>query len=130
MTDRPLTTGEGNTAENAYETVRTYLFSVPLAAMYDDGSKKGEAFTALNTLLAECGRLREQLDAARQALDPAAVAESFHAHYERLAPDYGYRTREESAVPWASVPLLNKRLMVATVTEALAAARAALGVEG
>ena len=29
-----------------------------------------------------------------------AVAAAFHEAYERLAPEYGYKTREESAVHW------------------------------
>lgn len=42
------------------------------------------------------------------------VARAFHAHYERLAPDHGYRTREASAKPWDEVPKNNRALMVAT----------------
>lgn len=49
------------------------------------------------------------------------VARMFHETYERLAPDYGYRTREASAKPWDKVPEQNRALMVATVTEVLAA---------
>lgn len=44
-----------------------------------------------------------------------AVARLFHETYERLAPDYGYRTREASAVPWEEVPATNRALMIATV---------------
>lgn len=47
--------------------------------------------------------------------DVAEVARLFHEHYDRLAPDYGYKTREESAVPWSEVPEANKQLMKATV---------------
>lgn len=46
-----------------------------------------------------------------------AIAAAFHEAYERLAPDYDYDTREESAVPWEGVPEANKRLMVATVRD-------------
>jgi hypothetical protein len=49
------------------------------------------------------------------------VARMFHEAYERLAPEYGYRTREASAKPWDEVPEQNRALMVATVTEVLAA---------
>ena len=42
------------------------------------------------------------------------IAREFHTEYERLAPDFGYRTREESARPWDEVPSGNKGLMVAT----------------
>lgn len=44
-----------------------------------------------------------------------AVARAFHEAYERLAPQFGYRTREASAVPWEDVPQANRDLMVATV---------------
>ncbi len=47
------------------------------------------------------------------------LAKLFHETYERLAPDFGYRTREASAKPWPEVPEQNRRLMVATCTEIL-----------
>jgi len=47
------------------------------------------------------------------------IAREFHEAYERLAPDFGHRTREESAVPWEEVPSGNRGLMVATVTTLL-----------
>ncbi len=43
------------------------------------------------------------------------IAQAFHEAYERLAPDFGYKTREASAKPWADVPEQNKQLMVAVV---------------
>jgi len=52
------------------------------------------------------------------------LAQLFHETYERLAPAFGYRTREESAVPWDEVPDGNRSLMIAVareVNEALAA---------
>jgi hypothetical protein len=39
------------------------------------------------------------------------IACQFHNEYERLAPNYGYKTREASAVNWADVPAANKGLM-------------------
>ena len=51
---------------------------------------------------------------------PEAVARLFHETYERLAPEFGYRTREASAKPWDEVPEQNRALMVATVREVLA----------
>ena len=45
------------------------------------------------------------------------IARMFHEAYERLAPEFGYRTREESAVPWDKVPAKNRDLMTATVGE-------------
>ena len=47
------------------------------------------------------------------------LAERFHETYERLASGFGYKTRGESAVPWADVPAGNKALMIATCTELL-----------
>ena len=44
-----------------------------------------------------------------------AIAKLFHQTYERLAPDFGYETRRESAVPWEAVPDNNRKLMTATV---------------
>jgi len=43
------------------------------------------------------------------------VARNFHEYYERLAPEYGYKTRKASAVPWEDVPPENKALMIAVV---------------
>lgn len=43
------------------------------------------------------------------------IARHFHEVYEELAPEEGYKTREQSAVPWEVVPAANKRLMVRTV---------------
>lgn len=43
------------------------------------------------------------------------IAQAFHETYERLAPGFGYRTREASAKPWHDVPEANRRLMIATV---------------
>ena len=47
------------------------------------------------------------------------LARLFHETYERLAPDFGYKTREASAVPWEKVPDSNKRLMIAVAAEVL-----------
>lgn len=53
--------------------------------------------------------------------DPAAekVARAFHEAYERLAPHFGYQTREASSKPWEQVPEQNKRLMMAVAAELL-----------
>jgi hypothetical protein len=58
------------------------------------------------------------------------VARLFHEHYERLAPEYGYTTREASAVPWAEVPEANRDLMAATVMSVLTDNRAPLAIIG
>jgi hypothetical protein len=52
-------------------------------------------------------------------MTPEKLAQLFHETYERLAPDYGYRTREATAKPWADVPLNNKNLMIAVCKEIL-----------
>ena len=52
-------------------------------------------------------------------MKPEEMAQRFHEAYERLAPSFGYETRRESAVPWAEVPESNRRLMAATVAEAV-----------
>ncbi len=49
-----------------------------------------------------------------------SLARLFHETYERLAPSFGYRTREASAVPWEDVPADNKALMIAVAGEVLA----------
>jgi hypothetical protein len=51
--------------------------------------------------------------------NPEPIARRFHENYERLAPDFGYETRETSAVPWEMVPAQNKALMIATVAALL-----------
>lgn len=51
--------------------------------------------------------------------DEEALAMRFHEAYERLAPSFGYSTREASAKPWADVPADNKALMIAVCAELL-----------
>jgi len=45
------------------------------------------------------------------------IARKFHEAYERLAPQFGYKTREESAKPWNEVPENNRNLMIAVCEE-------------
>lgn len=40
-----------------------------------------------------------------------ALARFFHENYEEVAPQIGYETRPESAVPWGDVPTKNKWVM-------------------
>lgn len=54
-------------------------------------------------------------------MTPEDLAKLFHDTYERLAPNYGYETREESAVPWEDVPVRNKELMINVAEVVLAA---------
>lgn len=53
-------------------------------------------------------------------MTPDKVAREFHETYERLAPKFGYETRRESAVPWEDVPIENKALMIAVVSNLMA----------
>lgn len=69
-----------------------------------------------------------QLDCRKPPMTDRSVetiARLFHDTYERLAPDFGYRTREASAKPWEEVPEQNRALMCATVTEVMDVLRAA-----
>lgn len=50
-----------------------------------------------------------------RSINACEIAKAFHDTYERLAPTFTYKTRPESAVPWADVPQVNKQLMIATV---------------
>lgn len=50
---------------------------------------------------------------------PERIARAFHEAYERLAPDFSYATRVESAKPWVEVPEANRTLMIAVVDELL-----------
>ena len=52
---------------------------------------------------------------AENSMTAEQIAQAFHETYERLAPDFGYKTREASARPWAEVPGENKALMIAVV---------------
>lgn len=52
--------------------------------------------------------------------EPEQLAQFFHETYERLAPSFGYQTREESAVSWSHVPENNKQLMIAVAAQVLA----------
>lgn len=47
-------------------------------------------------------------------MTPEGLARLFHAHYEELAPMFGYSTRDESKGAWGNVPDANRRLMIAT----------------
>jgi len=53
-------------------------------------------------------------------MTPEKLAQMFHEAYERLAPEYAYKTRDASAVPWDEVPEGNRNLMIATAGAVLA----------
>ena len=42
------------------------------------------------------------------------LAERFYEVYERLASQFDYETREETAVPWAQVPEQNRLFMLSS----------------
>jgi hypothetical protein len=65
-----------------------------------------------------CGLSRDEERAQRSQLADE-VARAFHETYERLAPEFGYVTRDASAVPWTDVPDVNKKLMVAVAYDLL-----------
>lgn len=69
--------------------------------------------TRLREMTNQIAELAVVADRVR-ALDPETLARQFHEAYERLAPEFGYRTREASAKPWIEVPEDNRRLMIAT----------------
>jgi len=47
------------------------------------------------------------------------LAKLFHEMYERLAPQFGYKTRDDSAAGWEKVPEINRTVMLATCEEVL-----------
>lgn len=95
------------------------------------------ATSTIQSLLRDLDEARREVEGLKQAVaeyrgdgytgqeektDPEHVARLFHENYERLASEFGYKTREASAVPWDDVPGGNQDLMVETakcVLEAL-----------
>ena len=63
---------------------------------------------------------KEQLDAIRARAEKTSeqTAQSFHNLYEKAAPAFGYKTREETSKPWIDVPE-NNRMLMTTVCGAL-----------
>jgi hypothetical protein len=81
-----------------------------------------EAFEQAQRRIGELERLLRRIGELELLLpkdDAEELARLFHETYERLAPDFGYKTREASAVPWENVPDQNKALMVAVCAEIL-----------
>ena len=62
----------------------------------------------------ELPKLLDTLEAVEKALTSERLPRAFHEAYEALAPQFGYETREASAVAWEDVPVPNKNLMEAT----------------
>lgn len=61
----------------------------------------------------------EELPPANKIDGCEEMAQFFHETYERLAPDFDYKTRDSSAVEWENVPENNKKLMIAVCSEVL-----------
>lgn len=97
------------------EAERDHL-AVELAQVTQCRDEYGNEIDVVNTRWERAEVERDKLAAKLDAV----TAQRFHEAYERLAPEFGYRTREASAVPWADVPEQNKRLMEATVAAILA----------
>ena len=60
-------------------------------------------------------RVVRVLDLIMSSKDVDPTARAFHEAYEKLAPEWGYKTRPESAVPWEQVPAANKGLMCSVI---------------
>lgn len=75
-----------------------------------DGFSRRCAVAAIDGFLSSAGQEAPQLTDEQ-------IARHFHEAYERLAPAFGYETREASRKAWADVPENNKALMIAVVAE-------------
>jgi hypothetical protein len=69
-------------------------------------------------ILRQCA---EAVEAARPEVGKSAedLARAFHETYERLAPQFGYQTRPDSAKRWDEVPENNRNLMIAVAAAIL-----------
>ncbi len=72
-----------------------------------------------HTLLRVCSACDGTGEAAAQPDTAEEAAKDFHETYERLAPQFGYETRKESAKPWAEIPENNRKLMIAVAGEVI-----------
>ncbi len=52
-------------------------------------------------------------------MDAEFMAKMFHDKYEKLAPSFGYKTRDATAKSWFDIPENNKKLMIAVAQEIL-----------
>lgn len=104
-------------ARVAYETLHGHEMLTPLDAEWDrTGAGPKEAMLiAVRAAVAAADEARGLTGREWRAEDAEPITRAFHNHYERLAPQFGYKTREASAVAWEDVPAENKGLMRATV---------------
>jgi hypothetical protein len=103
-------------AEDGYDRPACYQ-------VFRDEYRRGLDFSAWYIREDEVRPLHELLGSLLAAASPTqpgqaeleaqgeALARRFHELYEELAPQHGYETRKESAVPWDDVPAQNKALM-------------------
>ena len=83
---------------------------------YVCGGRHGVIFNFCHEHKNEYERLK-QAQAQPRWISPQELAQKFHETYERLAPNFGYETRRESAKLWSDVPQQNKDLMIAVCAE-------------
>lgn len=95
------------------------LQEVPQARKTSESSSRMDVTPAGALCSAEKVEQAGAKSAVESAATPDALARQFHETYERLAPQFGYETRKESAKPWSDVPENNKRLMIAVCAEIL-----------
>ena len=62
---------------------------------------------------------RRKLKEEKKEIKAERLAKYFHDTYEKLAPQYSYKTRKESAVDWKDVPKNNKELMIAVAEKVI-----------
>jgi len=52
-------------------------------------------------------------------MTPEELARLYHRSYEDLAPEFNYKTKNESKKPWEEVPENNRQLMIAAARRVL-----------
>ena len=68
--------------------------------------------SSTDLVLADC---KAEIERLSKPISAVAMAEQFHEAYERLAPEYGYVTREETKIFNPDSP--NGQLMIAVCSE-------------
>ncbi len=104
-------------ADDEVQALRDVLYEA-LSDNWEIGAE-GYRRAALAVLNAGWTRQAAAPDGPRtwQLPDAETIARRFHETYERLAPDFGYRTREASAKPWDDIPPHSRALMIHTAME-------------
>lgn len=108
-------------SEQISERAKAWLLEVYRDANLDARLEKIEQLGFSADEQAILRAIEASLSPSGEGVEAEALAQRFHETYERLAPSFGYETREASAKPWADVPDQNKRLMIAVCGEILAA---------